>query len=175
MNKLIPNNIRIRLAWAVTSALIASASLLGVSGLMAQSQDKQKNNTKVAWPETAPYNAAIQAFDASLTRAAWDMGFRQRLMKSPDSAKEAVAEEGRINVPASKVIVFYEAQPPRSDAAKHASAEQSAYLAVSLQSESKSNENVHVFYLPPFKENDKTKHYRYEDYFMCCYDYWTRQ
>jgi hypothetical protein len=175
MNKLIPDTIRTRLARGVTSALIAFAALSGVSGLMAQSQDKQKNNTKVAWPETAPYNAAILAFDAALTRAAWDMGFRQRLIKSPDSAKEAVAEEGHINIPASKVIVFYEAQPPKPDATKHASAEQSAYLAVSLQSESKSNENVHVFYLPPFKENDKTKHYRYEDYFMCCYDYWTRQ
>src|SRR5205823_980705 len=90
----------------VTSALIAFAALLGVSGLMAQSQDKQKNITKVAWPETAPYNAAILAFDAALTRAAWDMGFRQRLIKSPDSAKEAVAEEGHINIPASKAIVF---------------------------------------------------------------------
>jgi hypothetical protein len=175
MNKPIPNKTRTRFARGVTSALIASASLLGLSGLMAQSQDKQKNNAEVAWPEKAPYNAAIQAFDAALTRAGWDSSFRQRLIKSPDSARAAVAEEGHINIPASKVIVFYEAQPPKSDAAKSALAEENAYIAVGLQTESKSNEDVHVFYLPPFKENDKTKQYRYENYFMCCYDQWRRQ
>jgi hypothetical protein len=174
MNKLIPNKIRTPLAWGVASALIASASLLGVSGLMAQSQDKQKKDAEVVWPETAPYNAAIHAFDAALTRAGWDLSFRQRLLKSPDSARAAVAEEGHIKIPASKVIVFYEAQPPKT-APKSASAERNAYVAVALQSESKSNEDVHVFYLPPFKENDKAKQYRYEDYFMCCYDQWRRQ
>jgi hypothetical protein len=141
---------------------------------MAQSQDKQKKDVQ-AWPERAPYNAAIEAFDAALTRAAWDLSFRQRLLKSPDSAKAAVAEEGHINIPATKVIVFYEPQPPKSDSPKSASTAGSAYVPVALQTESKSNENVHVFYLPPFKENDRTKHYKYEDYFMCCYDEWTRQ
>jgi hypothetical protein len=175
MNRLISNKIRTRLVYGVTSALIASAFLLAVSGLMAQSQDKQKKDAEIAWPETAPYNAAIHAFDAALTRASWDLSFRQRLVKSPDSAKAAVAEEGHIKIPPSKVIVFYEAQPPKPDATKSALVEQNAYIAVALQSESKSNENIHVFYLPPFKENDKTKHYRYEDYFMCCYDSWNRQ
>jgi hypothetical protein len=175
MNKLIPNKIRNRLAWGLASMLIASGSLLGVSGMMAQSQDKQKKEAQVDWPETAPYNAAIEAFDAALTRAGWDLSFRQRLIKSPESAKVAVAEVGHIRIPANKVILFYEAQPPKPETRKSTSVEDSAYLAVGLQTESKSNENIHVFYLPPFNENDRPKHYKYEDYFMCCYDDWRRQ
>jgi hypothetical protein len=175
MNKPIPSKITYRLAWGVISALIASASLVGSSGLMAQSQDKQKKEAQADWPETAPYNTAIHAFDAALTRAGWDLSFRQRLIKSPESARAAVAEEGHIRIPANKVILFYEAQPPKPDTTKSASITDNAYRAIALQSESKSNENVHVFYLPPFKENDRTKHYKYEDYFMCCYDEWRRQ
>jgi hypothetical protein len=175
MNKPTPNKIRTGFAEGVTSALIAAVFLLGVSGMRAQSQDKQKKDAELSWPETAPYTAAIHAFDVALTRAGWDLSFRQRLIKSPDSARAAVAEEGHIKIPASKVIVFYEAQPPKPNATKSAVIDQNAYIAVGLQSESKSNEDVHVFYLPPYKENDKTKQYRYEDYFMCCYDQWRRQ
>jgi len=175
MNRLIQNKIKTCLAAGVTTALIGSAFLLGVSGLRAQSQDKQKKETQAEWPETAPYNAAIKAFDAALTRAGWDLSFRQRLIKSPDSAKAAVAEEGHIKIPASKIIVFYEPQPPKSNATKSALTEQNAYIAVGLQAESKSNEDIHVFYLPPFDQNDKTKQYRYENYFMCCNDVWRRQ
>jgi hypothetical protein len=142
---------------------------------VAQSQDKHTKETEASWPETAPYTAAVHAFDAALTRAGWDLNFRQRLIKSPDSAKAAVAEQGHIKIPANKVIVFYEPHPPKSDGKSGAVAEQNAYLAVSLRSESKSNEDIHVFYLPPFNENDRAKQYRYEDYFMCCYDEWRRQ
>ena len=175
MNKPTLTKITTRLTWSVTVALLTSGCLLAVSGLMAQSPDKQRKDATATWPETAPYTAAIHAFDAALTRAGWDSSFRQRLIESPDSARAAVAEEGRIAIPASKVIVFYEAQPPKPNATKSALVEQDAYVAVALQSASKSNENVHVFYLPPFKENDKTKQYRYEEYFMCCYDAWRRQ
>jgi hypothetical protein len=174
MNKLPPHKLRTRLACGLTTILVASAALPGISRLMAQPPAKQRNDAKAAWPETAPYNAAIQAFDAALTRAAWDLEFRQRLTKSPDSARAAVAEEGRIAIPPNKVIVFYEAQPPKPDA-KKVSAADGSYIAVALQSESKSNEDVHVFYLPPFNASDRTKHYKYEEYFMCCYDLWIRQ
>jgi hypothetical protein len=142
---------------------------------MAQPTEKQSRDPEVVWPETAPYNAAIHAFDAALTRAAWDLNFRQRLTSSPEAAKAAVAEEGHIKIPANKIIVFYEPQPPKPETKTSASAEQDAYLPASLRSESKSNENIHVFYLPPFNDKDRGKQYRYEDYFMCCYDFWRRQ
>jgi hypothetical protein len=171
MNEPSINKTRTRTARRTVSAIITFATALGVSPLTAQSPAKQK----AEWPENAPYNAAIDAFDAALTRAGWDLEFRQRLIKSPDSAKEAVAEIGNIRIPASKVIIFYEAQPAKPDATKSASAQDSAYTFVHLSSESKSNENVHVFYLPPFKKDDRTKTYKYEDYFMCCYDFWKRQ
>jgi len=168
MNELSISKIRTRLAQSTASLLLVIAATLAVSSLTAQ----PPVNTKPAeWPESAPYNAAINAFDAALTRAGWDSEFRQRLLKSPDSAKKAVAEIGNIKIPANKVIIFYEAQPAKRDA-KSATTESNAYIPVELSSASKSNENVHVFYLPPFKKDDKTKTYKYEDYFMCCYDLW---
>jgi hypothetical protein len=170
MNEPSISKIKTRLA----SVLVIFAAALAVSSLTAQSPDKQKTRTPAEWPESAPYDAAINAFDAALTRASWDLEFRQRLIKSPASGKEAVAEVGNITIPASKVIVFYEAQPAKPEA-KSASAESNNYIPVQLSSVSKSNENVHVFYLPPFKKDDRTKTYKYEDYFMCCYDFWKRQ
>lgn len=170
MNEPPLNKIRTRLARRTASAIITFATALAVSPLTAQSPAKQK----AEWPENAPYNAAINAFDAALSRAGWDVEFRRRLLKSADSAKEAVAEIGNIKIPANKVIIFYEAQPAKPDA-RRASAESNAYIPVELSSASRSNENVHVFYLPPFKKDDRTKTYKYEDYFMCCYDVWKRQ
>jgi hypothetical protein len=173
MNEPFDKNNKNRLTRTAASALIVFATVLAVSSLTAQPPAKNKKEVPAAWPESAPYNAAINAFDATLTRAGWDSQFRQRLLKSADSAKEAVAEIGNIKIPANKVIIFYEAQPTKPDA-KSASAE-NAYIPVQLSSASKSNENVHVFYLPPFKKDDKTRTYKYEDHFMCCYDAWKRQ
>ncbi len=171
MNELCISKIKKPLARSAASVLLGIAVVLAVSSLTAET----KKEGPAAWPETAPYDAAIDAFDAALTRAAWDPEFRQRLIKSPDSAKEAVAEVGDIKIPPSKVIIFYEAQPAKADTDKSASTQDSAYTLVQLLSQSKSNENVHVFCLPPFKKNDQTKKYKYEDYFMCCYDVWKRQ
>jgi hypothetical protein len=154
--------------------LIPFAAALAASQLIAQPPAKPKQ-APTDWPESAPYDAAIEAFDAALTRAGWDLEFRQRLIKTPDSAKEAVAEAGDIKIPANKVIVFYEAQPAKADGARSATAQDNAYTFVQLSSQSKSNENVHVFCLPPFKKDDKSKKYKYENYFMCCYDFWKRQ
>ncbi|HEV2047417.1 MAG TPA: hypothetical protein VGQ95_12580 [Chthoniobacterales bacterium] len=165
---------RSRPARKIASVFIAFAAALAVSPLIAQAPAKQKQ-APAEWPESAPYDAAIEAFDAALTRAGWDLEFRQRLIKSPDSAKEAVAEVGNITIPASKVIVFYEAEPAKPDAAKSATVQDNAYTFVQLLSQSKSNENVHVFCLPSFKKGDKSKKYKYEKYFMCCYDVWKRQ
>lgn len=174
MNELTINKIKTRLARTTASVLIIFAAVLAVSSLTAQPPVKAKKEVPAEWPESAPYKAAINAFDAALTRAGWDSEFRQRLLKSADSAKEAVAEVGNIKIPANKVIIFYEAQPTKPDT-KSASAESNAYIPVQLSSASKSNENVHVFYLPPFKKDDKSKNYTYENYFMCCYDAWKRQ
>lgn len=173
MNELFISKTRTRPARRIASVFITFAAALAVSPLTAQAPAKQKQ-VPAEWPERAPYNAAIEAFDAALTRAGWDLEFRQRLIKTPDSAKEAVAEVGNIRIPADKVIVFYEAQPGKPEA-KNASAESNNYIPVQLSSVSKSNENVHVFCLPPFKKDDKSKKYTYENYFMCCYDAWKRQ
>jgi hypothetical protein len=175
MNEPSISNIGTRLTRRAASAILLTlATALAVSSLTAQPPVNTKKEVSAEWPESAPYDAAINAFDAALTQASWDLEFRQRLIKSPTSAKEAVAEIGNITIPASKVIVFYEAQSAKPEA-KSASAESNDYIPVQLSSISKSNENVHVFCLPPFKRNDKTKKYKYEDYFMCCYDYWKRQ
>jgi hypothetical protein len=175
MNEPSISNIGTRLARRAASVLLLTlAAALAVSSLTAQPPVNTKKEVPAEWPESAPYDAAINAFDAALTRAGWDLEFRQRLIKTPDSAKEAVTEVGNIRIPADKVIVFYEAQPGKPEA-KSASAESNNYIAVQLSSVSKSNENVHVFCLPPFKKNDKSKKYTYENYFMCCYDAWKRQ
>ena len=125
------------------------------------------------WPETAPYNDAIKAFDAALTRAARDKKFRDRLTASPASAKEAVADIGNIDIPADRVIVFYEPKAPKVVGIAQAESNGQG-IAAKASSGSTSSENVHVFYLPPLNENDTTTEYKYETYFMCCYDQWLR-
>src|SRR5438477_10932132 len=143
MNELFSSKTRTSSARRIASVLVTFAAALAVSPLMAQAPAKQKQ-APAQWPESAPYDVAIEAFDAALTRAGWDLEFRQRLIKTPDSAKQAVAEAGNIRIPANKVIVFYEGQPAKPEA-KNASTESNNYIAVQLSSVSKSNENVHVF------------------------------
>jgi hypothetical protein len=57
--------------------------------------------------EWNPENAKA-AFSAALSRAGHDRAFRDRLTASPDSAREAVIEEGKINIPKEIVTVFHE-------------------------------------------------------------------
>ena len=90
-----------------------------------------------------PQNAS-RAFSMALTRSAHDSSFRNRLTISPESAKQAVAEEGQIAIPDSVVIMFHE---------------------------DKSNENYHVFDLPKFDESARTKH-EYREHIECCYIPW---
>ena len=127
------------------------------------------------WPTKAPYDNAIHAFDLALTKAAHDPAFRDRL-KNPATAKAAVAEVGNIRIPDDRVILFYEAESLPTGAGQGVApdfAKMRRDAAASLAWDSRSNEKVHVFVLP--KPNaDATKQYRYEDYFMCCYDYWKR-
>jgi hypothetical protein len=148
----------------------ASAVLMLCSAGLIVAAAKMNQGGTTEWPTEPPYNAAIQAFDAALTKAVREPAFRARLTQSTDSAKQAVAEAGHINIPANRVIMFYEAQ-----ATPGASPSPGAAMAkgIAMNWDSRSNENIHVFVLPP-KESDVSKTYLYEDYFMCCYQGWRR-
>jgi hypothetical protein len=152
MNELFINKIRTRLARATACTLIVFAATLAVSGLMAQSTtpvtDEFKEKAKVA-------------FTAALTRSARDPAFRAQLVKDAESAKRAVEEEGKIKLPPAWVIIFYEAE-------SRAIAESTMPEAVAKFLGSRSNENYHVFYLPP----PDGKQHEYEEHLMCCYKPW---
>jgi len=146
---------------AASTILILGSAALTLSAARAQGGARAK------WPETVPYDAAIHAFDAALTKAVRDPAFRARLTQSPDSAKKAVEDVGNINVLPHRVIVFYE--PQSAPGANPAAA--IAANAAAFNWGSRSNENIHVFVLPA-KDSDATKEYHYEDYMMCCYPVW---
>jgi hypothetical protein len=85
-----------------------------------------------------------EAFTASLTRSEYDRLFRDRLTASPESAKQAVSEEGQVTVPNDVVILFHE---------------------------NKFNENFNVFDLPRFDGDPQATH-EYKQHFECCYQPW---
>jgi hypothetical protein len=94
-----------------------------------------------------------KAFTDVLKLSATDKAFRKRLTGLPDqqgtsaalqSAKEAVADVGNIEIPAEIVIFFHE---------------------------DVSNERYHMFYLPPFDSNTQTK-YEYRAHFEGVYFVW---
>ncbi len=158
---------------AASVVLILCSAGLSISAAKTKST-KTRAAGRAAWPVAVPYDAAILAFDATLTKAVRDPAFRSRLTKSPQSAKAAVAEVGNINIPDDRVIIFYEPQSApgaNPTPAPNASAMGMAANTLALNWTSRSNENVHVFVLPP-KDADKSKDYHYEDYMMCCYQAW---
>jgi hypothetical protein len=154
---------------------VASIILILCSAALTISAARAQGGARAEWPKAVPYDAAIHAFDATLTKAVRDPAFRARLTKSPDSAKQAVEEVGNINIPSDRVIVFYEPQAaPSPNAAAGLAQPAAAALAqpaLALNWGSRSNENIHVFVLPP-RTADATKDYHYEDYMMCCYQAW---
>jgi hypothetical protein len=91
-----------------------------------------------------PDNAAT-AFTAALTRSGWDKPFRERLIKSSNEAKKAVAEEDNIEIPPEVVILFHDG---------------------------KYNDNYHVFYLSDFKEGEPHETHEYRDHFQAAYHVW---
>jgi hypothetical protein len=161
MKKITLQTVKGYLTRAASTILILCSAALTISAARAQ------GGARAEWPTQVPYDAAIHAFDAALTKAAHDPAFRARLTESPDSAKQAVEEVGNINIPNDRVVVFYEPQsrPGVSPAAAL------AQTAAAFNWGSRSNENIHVFVLPP-KTADATKEYHYEDYMMCCYPVW---
>src|SRR5207245_6616986 len=121
---------------------------------------------RAEWPTKEPYDAAICAFDKALTKASQDKKFRERLTKSCESAKKAVAEVGDINIPDNRMIIFYEGEAAPLTKDDHDK--------LRKLFESRSSEKIHVFALPPWKNND-TAEYRYEEYFVGMYEYWLRK
>ena len=116
--------------------LFAGALCLGA----AMQAEQSKTSSKKQWNQ----KNAVAAFNMALTRSAYDRVFRDRLIASSDSAKQAVSEEGKIAIPNEVVILFHE---------------------------DKYNENYHIFDLPPFDENARTPH-EYRQHFECCYQVW---
>jgi hypothetical protein len=84
------------------------------------------------------------------------------LVKSIESARAEVAGIGNLTIPNDKIVMFYEPESHPADGIKRAGTFSSAA----------SNENYHIFSLPPFNENDRTKKYEYKDYLECCYPVW---
>jgi hypothetical protein len=121
---------------SVSCLLTAAALCLGAAMHAEQSQTQNKKT----WNQQ---NARL-AFDMALTRSGYDKAFRDRLTASPDSAKQAVADEGQIAIPKEIVILFHP---------------------------DKSNENYHIFDLPEF-DGDASKAHLYQQYFQCCYKPW---
>src|SRR5439155_1663096 len=97
-------------------------------------------NDKKPWNPTN----AVAAFTAALTRSGYDRDFRNSLIASSDSAKEAVSEEGDVDIPKDDVIMFHEDEL---------------------------NEKYHIFSLPAFNQNARTRH-EYRDHFMGLYNSW---
>jgi hypothetical protein len=146
---------------ALVIALIAPA-------IVAQSPVKKQTSAKPDWPTVSPYDNAICAFDKALTKSARDSTFRDRLLKSSDSARAAVAEVGNINIPNDRVMIFFEAKPgPTSDLIAKAKTDFHQLVKPS-------NENIHIIALPPLNPNDTTTEYRYEGFFLGEYDEWVR-
>jgi hypothetical protein len=168
MNELSINKVRNRRTEVIVSALVTSAFALAVSVAMAQSSAEQTSGPKAEWPTTAPYDAAICAFDKALTKASREKTFRERLTKSCESAKDAVKEIGNINIPDDRIIIFYEAE---AGPVKPLSQEVRKKAFKLLKAGSRSSEKIHVFVLPTWKDND-TAEYRYEQYFVGMYDAW---
>ena len=82
------------------------------------------------------------AFTDVLNKAGNNHDIRDKLLASCDSAKQTVSDEENIDIPPKVVIVFHE---------------------------NASNNNYHVFHLPPLKEGGNET-YEYEEYLDCCYN-----
>ena len=149
------------------AALIVSLVLVSPT---ASAQTGTASPSPSPWPEKPPFKPAINAFTKVLTHAARNKAFRKRLTASCDSAKKAVAELANMKIPDNVVIIFYEGEVIAPTATNAANT--SANPQPSDSDDSRQNERVHVFVLPPLNESDQTTEYQYRDYLMCCYEYW---
>ena len=127
----------------ITNVVSYCLCLAGTLFLFAAAQTSQsKTSDKKSWN---PPNA-VAAFTAALTRAGYDRDFRNRLTASPESAKQAVSDEGQIIIPTDVAVLFHEDK--KEEREKH-----------------------HAFSLPPLDEKARTTQ-EYKKYFECCYEVW---
>lgn len=180
MHRSIPNKKQYIAKISGVAAFITSALVLALSGMRAQT------STPAKWPTGVPHKVAMDAFSAALTEAGWNKETRDALKASPESAKQKVAKLGNVDIPSEIFIMFYEPQTEKqstSDATLSECAMKNGKYGVfrttdgktfkSQFSDNTSSEKHHIFALPPFNENDKTKNYYYNDgYLMCCYREW---
>jgi hypothetical protein len=130
------------------------------------------------WPTTSPFGDAIDAFTKVLTQAGWDKKLRdEELTFSCDKARDAVRRIGNIKVPDDVIIFFYEGkviQPPSPTATPIAEPMAMAILKAlaMVPIEPRQSEKVHVFVLPPLSPTGQVIPYKYDQYLMCCYQYW---
>jgi hypothetical protein len=124
------------------------------------------------WPVQAPFKPAIDAFTKVLTEAGRNQAFRDKLKLSCDSARDTVASFTNMKIPNNVFIIFYEGEvipvptPTSTSTPK--------ITVTPTPNPSRQNERMHVFVLPPFNEHQSLGTvYKYEDYLMCCYQYWT--
>lgn len=92
------------------SVTICGLFLAGAICLSAAERENQtKTTAKKPWPkDRKEAQGAVDAFTAALTRAGYDQGFRDRLKASPESARDAVSDEGNIDIPKDIMIIFHE-------------------------------------------------------------------
>jgi hypothetical protein len=180
MQRSISNKIQRTVKISGVAGLIAGAIVLALSGVRAQTPAPAK------WPTEVPHKAAMDAFSAALTEAGWNKETRDALKASPDSAKQKVTQLGNIDIPADIFIMFYEPQTDKqstTEATLSSSILKNGKYGVFRTTDGKtfksefddntSSEKYHIFALPPFNENDKTKKYYYNDgYLKCCYREW---
>jgi hypothetical protein len=133
------NKLKMRLPRITSTALLVLAVALTISGLAIETPNKQQT-AKRTWTS----ENAVAAFTEALTRASHDKAFRERLIRSAESARDAVAEVGNLDIPNDKVIMFYEPGPKSTEA----------------------NDNYLIFALAPL---DDKRHF-FKDRLMCCYD-----
>jgi hypothetical protein len=120
--------------------VISLSCLLGAATLWIGGVMQAQNAGQKTWSQ----QNAQDAFTAALTRSAYDQDFRDRLTASPESAKQAVAEEGQIAIPSGVVIIFHEDNV---------------------------SETYHIFDLPEFDGNSERTH-TYATHYQCCYPAW---
>ena len=171
-----PRNASTRCAAIVVVAIISF--LMFGHGVSAQTPTPTPSPKP--WPTAPPFKPAIDAFTKVLTEAGRNKDFRDELKHSSDSARCAVAKFANMKIPTNVFIIFYEGEfvPRPTPTPKATATPQDSptpkTTVTPTPTPPRQNERMHVFVLPPFNEHQPANtEYKYEDYLMCCYQYWT--
>lgn len=166
---------------AIVLVAIVSFSSFG-HGLCAQTPTPTP--TPIPWPTKPPFKPAIDAFTKVLTEAGKNKDFRDKLKLSCDSARDTVAAFANMTIPKNVFIIFYEGEfisrpspTPKPAMTPTANPQHSLTPKTSVAptpTPPRQNERMHVFLLPPYNEHQPAGIvYNYDEYLMCCYQYWT--